>query len=628
MRQINRLLITLSFLLVPIFSLYAGKVTAKVIPAERSGKIEVGSKFYIEVEAENCQGEWKFPQTFSGARLLYTPSESTSSQITSVNGRTTTRSSSKLTFYLLATKAGNFSFGPVGMGSTSCMPVKYTIYEEGKGVRTSGSESRGSSPDNNTSAKPQQGDKPQFIGKGNENMFLRASVSKNSVFEQEAIVYTIKLYTTYQYIKFLGATAAPKFEGFVVEEQKITDANMKFENFNGRTYETAVVARYIIFPQKSGQLKITGNTYTVSADAFEYYNDPYFSQMAVKRPVQLNLTPNDLTVTVKSLPTPKPANFSGGVGVFSISSKLPQQIFKTNQASTITYTVTGQGNLKYIKLPEMNSLFPPELEVFSPESKADADAGSANVVGKVTFDYSFIPMETGRFEIPNVKLVYFNPKTGKYETAEARGYTINVEKGKASDKSQTVRRYLSQLLPVDVNNLSQPSQPYVKRFPFWLWYIVPFLLISTAMIVYRRYLKEHSDMESFRSKKAGKVAKRRLRKAMDCLRKNRKEAFYDEMLAALWGFLSDKLRMPNSELSRQNVSDVLSQHGIPMDEISQLIGILDDCEFAKYSPSMGSGQLQSVYDRGAEIIEKLNSDFKSNRQESDRAISDDNYENL
>lgn len=593
--------------------LISGNITIRLTPAQGKGKLEEGSKFYIEVEAVNCQGEWKIPQSFGGAELLFTPSQNSTTMSTSDGYKTVTQRQESLTFFLLAKKAGTYTFGPVSVGNTKSKQLKYTIVEKGKGGTSGGAVSAGTA---SSSSVSQQGysDKPQFIGRGNEDMFLMASVSKTSVYEQEALVYTIKLYTTYNYIKFLGATSAPKFDSFVVEETKITNANLHFETLNGKTYEAAEVARYIIFPQKAGKLTIKGNTYTVSADAFEYYHDPLFQQMAVKRPVELNLTPNDLIVDVRELPSPIPSDFSGGVGKFSIKSKLPDRNIRTNAASNIIYTVSGTGNLKYLKLPELKNIFPPCLETFTPEAEADTKVEGSNVAGKVVFTCSFMPVETGSISIPELKFVYFNPETGNYETATAEGYTFTVGKGSSSDRSQSALYFDSKLLPTDVSKIHKNKTLFVYSWGYWLWFIIPTILLVTALVMYRNYIRQHADMVGLKSRRAGKIAKRRLRKAKQCISRNDVNSFYDEMLAALWGFLSDKLKMPTSELSRNNVKEMLVSNGISEDATDKTIDLIDKCEFAKYAPSLGKSDMNEIYEKGAELIESLNSNFTSEKK--------------
>ena len=408
----------------------------------------------------------------------------------------------------------------------------------------------------------------------------------------------------------------------MIEESPNVSNQLTYETYQGRTYATAVIARYIIFPQMAGQLKIIGNKYTVSTDAEEYYHDPFFSQLTVRKPIQLNVTPNDLTVNVKPLPSPRPANFSGGVGKFTISSNLPSTDAVANQAASISYMVTGEGNLKYVHLPDLNSLYPDEIEVFSPTTDVKTTVGSSNVSGSVDFDYSFMPMEQGSFNIPAVQLVYFNPSTGQYETSTSRSYTLNVARGAESAKSQAAQVYNTRLMPVELP-AEREVHPYVRGFLYWLWFIIPAILLIVAVIMRRRYIDIHADIEGLRSRRAGKMARRRLKRAMGCIKSNNEDAFYDEMLKAIWGYLADKLKLPTSELNRENVSQILTEHGIAEESETRLLALLDECEFAKYSPASARKPMQEIYDSAASLLDSLESEFakaaksKSNPENTD-----------
>lgn len=578
------------------------------------GVIGVGDIFYISYEISNIETAPQKPSSVPGAKILYFDRTGQSSSFTSVNGKTTQSYSYTYTLTLRAQKEGSYSFGPVNVGGTASNTVSYTIGKAAQpGANVPGQGSRSQDPDRHNSA-----DGPKFIGKGDGNLFLKADISRSSAYEQEALVYTVKLYTTYDAIKFIGATSAPKFEGFVVEESKDVSTSLNYETYNGKTYATAVIARYIIFPQMQGQLKVIGNTYTVSVDEREYYHDPIWGNMSVATPLQLNVTPNDLTVDVKPLPQPQPANFSGGVGKFSISSSLPSQKFMSNQAAAVVYTVTGTGNLKYVKLPDLNALYPAQLEVYSPTPEVNATVGSSNVSGTARFDYSFMPLEAGTFTIPDVELVYFDPQSGKYETSIASGYTINVGKGKGSEKSQTRGRlsFNPDLMAAD-GRLSFTHTPYIRTFGYWLFYLIPMLIIVGAVVYYRAWLKANSDLMAVKSRKANKMARMRLRKAAECIRKNDTEHFYDEMLAALWGYLGDKLKMPTSELIRENVSQTLAMRGIGEEVTARTIALIDECEFAKYAPSQGKTGMDKVYEEGVEVIKDLEDSFKQQKTVAD-----------
>ena len=541
--------------------LFADASSVKLTESPARGKraIEVGDVFYIYIEVTDLRDRPSVPSSVPGAKILYFDHTAQMSQMTSVNGNVRQSTSDTWTVTLKAQKEGTFSFGPVSVGGVKSNVLRYTIGKQG-----SSGGGREPSRQQPSAATDDDSSKPKFIGKGDGNLFMRASVSETNVYEQQALVYTVKLYTTYDAIKFIGATAAPKFDGFVVEESKAISNSLSYETYNGKSYATAVIARYIIFPQMTGQLKVVGNTYTVSVDQREYYHDPFWGNMAVSSPLQLNVSPNDLVVNVRPLPAPKPADFSGGVGKFTLSSQLKSKDFKTNQAASIEYIVTGTGNLKYVQLPDLSTLYPAQLEVYTPTTDVKANVGSSNVSGSVSFDYSFMPLEEGTFKIPSIRLVYFNPETGKYETSESKSYDITVGKGKSSGKSQTNSRlrFDPELQDVDASDLSLVHIPYIYKWVYWLWFILPFAMLSISGIVYRNYMKSHADLAAFNSRRANKLAGRRLRKAYANMKKGNVEAFYDELLIALWGYLGDKLKMPTSELMRDNIKAVLDKNGI------------------------------------------------------------------
>lgn len=604
----KKLQVLILVMLVGVFEMSAASVRLSESPGRGKRSIEVGDVFYIYIEVSDVKGSPEIPSNVGGAKVMYFDHTGQSSRMSSVNGVVTQSVSNTWTVTLRAQKEGTFTFGPISVGGVKSNQLSYTI---GK----AGSQSQ-SSPGMSSQPSAQDGDdssKPKFIGKGDGNLFMKASVSETNVYEQQALVYTVKLYTTYDAIKFIGATAAPKFEGFVVEESKAISNSLNYETYNGKTYATAVIARYIIFPQMTGQLKVLGNTYTVSVDQREYYHDPFWGNMAVSKPLQLNVSPNDLTVNVKSLPLPKPADFSGGVGNFNIASQLKTKDFKTNQAASIEYIVTGTGNLKYVQLPDLSTIYPQELEVYTPTTDVKANVGSSNVSGQVKFDYSFMPLEEGDFTIPAIKLVYFNPQTGNYETSESKSYNISVGKGKASGKSQTNSRlkFNPDLVKMKSSSLSLSHRPWIYSFAYWLWYIIPLLLLVGSVIGYRWYVNQHADMAAFNSRRANKLARKRLRKAAVNMKKGDVDGFYDELLIALWGYLGDKLKMPTSELLRDNIRMVLDSKHIPSADSDRLVDILDRCEYAKYSPDSGKENMENVYNDSIDVINSLENSFKS-----------------
>ncbi|MCH5242119.1 MAG: protein BatD [Muribaculaceae bacterium] len=591
--------------------LFAQSVTIAVSPARGKREISVGDLFYINIVVKDINANPEKPTDVGGANLVYFDRTGQSSSFSSINGKTTQSTSYTWTATLRAQTEGQYSFGPVTVGGIKSNIVKYAI----------GAPMPSQQPNPGNTTTPQRNidpDKPEYIGKGDGNLFMRAEVSQSSAYVNQAILYTVKLYSTYDAIKFIGATASPKFDGFVVEESKDISTSLEYETYNGKTYATAIIARYIIFPQHEGTLSVKGNTYTVSVDQREYYRDPFYGHLSVSKPLQLNVTPNELTVKVKSLPTPVPSDFSGGVGNFHLTSSLPAQKFVTNQVGSIVYTIEGTGNIKYITLPDLQNLYPSELEVYTPTTESNITIGRTNVSGSIKYDYSFMPLEWGNYRLPDIKLVYFNPSTEKYETSVARGYEIAVERGTGSEKSQTqaTNTFDSQLLPVNTN-LSFIHRPYVYGFFYWLFYIIPIGGIIIAYVSYKSYLASHSDILAVRSRKANRMARKRLKRAYAYMTAKDRNSFYDEIISSLWGYLGDKLRIPISELSRENISGKLAMQDISDKDIDNLIKLIDDVEFEKYAPSASSTEMSDIYERTIATMNSLEEAFKKAKNNED-----------
>lgn len=606
---------TLLILSVLMAAMTAAPLYAQKVKLELRGKDDAlvpGDKFQIQLKVDRSihASPSGLPTVFPGAKMLYPwQAMGISRSKVWVNGKMVENDDDNVyTVTLRAQTKGEYTFGPVTVGGHKSNTLKYRIYDP-ETVRPVTRPGYGQIPTVPGNIRPSAGGGPTYIGTGDNQLFLVANVSKTTAYQQEALLYTVTLYSSYSNIHFLGATEAPKFDGFVLEDSRQSAANLHIATYKGKRYLSAEIARYIIFPQMEGQLKIIGNKYTITAESRSYYSDPDFPMLSYGQPVQLSVKPNDLMVNVKPLPQPQPAGFSGGVGHFSITASPVRTDLFTNQASGIVYTVSGNGNIKYVSAPDVESVFPPQLELTSPTSKVTAEASGGTVSGSVQFDYSVMPLETGVYAIPGVEFVYFNPQTGKYETAVSRGYTLRVEQGKSSDRSQTRQkaRFNDSLMEVSADSLRKNHAGWLGAWNYWLWYVVPTLLLGCVVIVVYRYRKSHSDIAALHSRRANKIAARRLKAARKAMDRNLTEQFFTEILSGLWGYAADKLRMPGSELNRDNVKGRLEEHHVPASTADEFIRLIDEAEYARYA--VGAVEPREVYVAAAALIKEIENSF-------------------
>lgn len=580
-----------SILLLTLFahSLAAQSVRLSVSPA---GSVPgVGDTFYIIVDAQNVSGEPQKPASVPGAKVLFLQRRKMSTYTSIVNGVSTTKSEASYAITLRAEKAGSYTFGPITVGGVKSNSVSYKI-----GATSSASSQPSAAPD------PNQG--PTLTNTGGSDLFLRATVSNASPYEQQGVVYTVKLYTTYSSIFDWIATTAPSFGNCTYESTNAVSRSLTQENYNGKTYYTATIARYIIYPTQTGKALIKGNSYTGSVGQTMEYSDPYYGRMAKLVPKQVDAKPNDIELNVRPLPDMDKYDDVNGVGSFNVKAELVTKNIKAHQAAVVRYTVSGTGNMSYVSLPDLAEKFPDELKFLKSEDAVKKTVGESSVSGTVTFDCTFIPQKEGDFTIPALTFNFFNPEDGKWYTRTTQSFPIKVGEGSAAHSSESTFTFIDTLQKA--GSLSRSFTFMISSPLYFLWYLIPVCLLLIVLFIYRKRLKLLADTTLLRQKKASRVARRRLRKAEKHLRRNESSLFYDEMLRSLWGYLSDKLNIPTSELNRDNVTDALTGAGVSQPLSEKVINLLDECEFAKYASQSG-GNMQHTYSAACELIDSLES---------------------
>ena len=593
-------IINIAILLLTVAAAHAASFTV-----EAPRQVVEGNKFNVTFVLNNGEGSAFTPPEVSGAKLIYGPSVSHSYSSSWVNGKSSHSSSEEYTMIYKATATGKCHIGPASVvvdgKRMTTKAINIDVLPSGSSQPDPQTQRSSASPTPYSDPMTQSADKA-VSGK---DLFVRIEMSKPRVYEQQAVVCTIKLYTKYQISQFMP-TIQPSFDGFLIEEIPMQPVLNKVETFDGEHYMTAILKKCILYPQQSGKLTITSGNYDVSVVQFDTFKSIFGT---ISKPVEkdLKVTSNTATINILPLPEPKPASFTGAVGRFNVTTDLkPATGLKTYSAATYRYTITGTGNIKYIKAPEVQ--FPEQFDVYDPKTDTHVNDAAGDMNGKVVMDYTFIPQYAGEFDIPAGEFSYFDPDAGKYETITIPARHLTVAKGEGQP-SNHYRMKNMDIKPIKSGDLGlKKSHGYlVDNWTYWLWFLLPLLALTALLMYYRKQLKERADVRRMRSKRASKVAQRRLKAARGFASRGDRSGFYAEMLNAMWGYMSDKLSIPVSELSKDNINAELEKYGVDEQLRRASIDLIDKCEFAQYAPELAQGDMNSVLDEAAGIIDRLES---------------------
>lgn len=554
--------------------------------------------------------------SIKGFDVLMGPSRSQQSNTQIINGNVTSTSSITFTYILMANTAGEYTIGGASIVADGNQMVSNSVKIKVLPQDQSSNGGQNSSSNNNSSIHSSSG-----TTVSNQDLFITATASKTNVFEQEAFVLTYKIYTRESNLQ-LNNAKLPDFKGFHSQEiEMTTNAKWTPEHYQGRNYYTTVYRQFVLFPQQSGKLYIDPAQFQMtvgkpvqSADPFDAFFNGGSSVVEIKK----NIATPKIAINVNPLPAGKPSNFSGGVGEFTISSSINSKELKTNDAITIKLVISGTGNLKLISNPEIK--FPDDFEVYDPKVDNQVRLTREGLTGNKVIEYLAIPRHAGTYKIPGVSFSYFDIRSKSYKTLKTEEYVVNIEKG-AGNADQVIANFTNKedlkVLGEDIRYIKQNEvtlQPkgsfFYGSMTYWLFYIIPALAFIIFFIIYRKQAAENANVAKVRTKKANKVATKRMKLAGKLLSENKKDAFYDEVLKALWGYISDKLNIPVSRLSKDNIEEKLRNHGVNEELIKGFLNALNDCEFARFAPGDENQAMDKVYSSSIEVISKMENSIK------------------
>lgn len=557
-----------------------------------------------------------------GFEVLYGPSTSSSSSTSIINGQMSTEVRTTFTYVLQAEKEGTFTLPAATIkvdGKTltsNTVQVKVLPPDQ----QTSGSNaSSGSS----SSRREQGGAQAKF---NKDDIHLVLDLSKTSAYEGEPVLATLKLYWRNTQMGNPSDVKLPDFEGFTVQDMDNDNAQATLEHYNGANYQMYPLCKWMLFPTRSGEVTIPSASLKANVQIVTTRRSGGFFDwpMEYAQNVEVPLQSAARKVNVKALPAGRPASYMNAVGDFRVKAELTANQVRTNDAVIYRVIVEGTGNLKYTREPEPE--FPTDFEVFDPKVDVSSRITAAGMSGKKVIEYTIIPRHAGTFNLPALEFGYFDIKSGQYRTATTDAFTLEVEKG-ADDQSQggnTVNftganqervrvlgndiRYLHVLDAVELAPVDE--EPFFGSMGYWMFYLIPFIAFVVLVFVYRRHIKRLADVAGTRTRRAGKVAERRLKDANKALKAKEEAAFYESIHKAILGYVGDKLRIPLSDLSQDTIAETLNAHGATEESVKTVKDVLDTCQFARYAPSSDSHAMDDLYQKTSQIIDRLENELK------------------
>ena len=611
------MMIGLSFI---IYHLSFSPAGAQTLTGSAPSHVSVGEQFRLTytVNTQNAT-DFRAGDIPGELEVLIGPNRSMQSSYQMINGHTSSSSSITYTYIVCATKNGSFTIPPahVVVGGKTIASNALNIKVSGSPQASSGS---GGSP-----RQHRQDEQGEIRDAGSQisgsDLFIKVSANKKRVYEQEPILLTYKVYTLVGLTSLRGDM--PDLKSFYTQEVSLpSQKSFSIETFNGRPYRTTTWSQYVMFPQMTGKLQIPSITFegivvqqNRNIDPFEAFFNGGSGYIEVKKKI---IAPG-IDIEVDPLPE-RPAGFSGGVGHFTVSASLSKTETKANDPVSVRITVSGTGNLKLVKQPQIE--LPKDFDKYEPKVTDKTKLTTAGIEGSMIYDILIVPRHQGHYEIPPVSLTYFDTTSKTYRTVTSEPLTLDVAKGSGpgamSDYSgqQDLQELSRDIRYIKTGNVRQQGidEFFFGSTAYWITLaIIAFVFIS-LFVIFRQRAIENANVTKRRAGKANKVATKRLKKASKLMADNKPGEFYDEVLRALWGYVGDKLNIPVEQLSHDNISQRFSERGVGEETIAQFIGALDECEFERYAPGDPKGNMNKVYEKAMTAIEQIEGTMKRSKE--------------
>jgi hypothetical protein len=570
--------------------------------------LRVGEQFNLVYTSDEEVSELKLPD-IENIELLGGPSQGHSQSVYSVNGKITTSSTYQYTYFLRASKEGKFTINAA------------TAKIKNKAVRSNAITievvaSGNSTPRSDLGNEPDDSKSPEIRS---EDLYVSLIPDKSEVYLGEQIIATIKIYTKVNLSGIDPNFKGPDFRGFFTEPVETPALrNLQRETIGGDIFYTGVLRKVVIIPQKAGEITIQPFEIDVAVrqELKRRSVDPFFDDFAFPdvQETAVNLKSKAVKIVVKPLPANAPKSFTGAVGSFNFTSSLSKTTAGINEPLTLKYTISGKGNIKLIN--ELNLEVPYDLEKYDPVINTHTNSPLS---GTKTFEYMIVPKNAGTFSIPPLAFSYFDPSVNQFKTISSQAFTIEVEKGGGDTlvldlpgvSKEDVKMLNQDIRFIKDEKFSMKPEYYLSDSPlFYSLYALLLALFLFMLWIRSRIIRSNADIVGVRIRRADRYARKRLRKSAELIKLGKNNAFYETLLGAIWGYLSDKLNIPVSTLSRDTAKSALHAKGVDDIVIEDLFSIINECEMARYAQAAGNVTMEKLYRHAIDVISALQQKLK------------------
>ena len=507
------------------------------------------------------------PPSFSSFRVISGPMQSVSNVF--VNGKRTY--SMTYTYFITPLKKGVFDIEQASIeyeGNVyKTTPVTINVTE--------------------AVAIPRDPNDPKYIV--DEKLHLVAEVSKRSPYVNEPITIVYKLYFAQNVNPTdVDVVDMPKYNDFWSYNVDIPNRNIDTSIYKGERYNFVEWRKVVLYPQRAGKLEIKPLSLDVTVNVPTGKRD--FFQRVIYTQVPKLVSAGNLTINVKPLPTEgQPVDFSGAVGNFSIDVSTSKKQLKANESLQAKVKISGRGNLRLFGMPNLQT--PSAIEQYEPETSENIRSNLSGMSGSITQSYTLIPQVQGKYPIPSIEFSFFNPKKKTYETIKSSEQLVDVTEGPLANRvvnptTPSVAVSIDspfKFIALDTSFVPINTTTFFRSTLFYLLWGSPLGLVLLYVAYARRKQKQLGDTEGVRMRTANRMARKYLSEAKRNL--NNSEEFYVALERALHNYLKAKLKMETSDFSKEKIKNILSQIGVEESLVNDFVSVLENCEFARYTPS-------------------------------------------